>query len=188
MKVLTWWPSIAVTAALAASMTNSNDLVSTIAKRLGWPASQSYIKKHDLPGIHGCEIYYANDRRTFDGVNVGVARLQDDSLIVASEANALSDVFVKCVSSETPASTLAELLLRFSEYAGLVVLHDNSLLGGRLLLKQAGLDFSPPESVAQRGNRLIRFFALSTDGSVLFRVEGHINKQVSIKLERLANQ
>lgn len=188
MKVLTWCPALAVTAALGASMTNSNDLVNAIAKRLGWPASQSYIKKQDLHGLHACEIYFAHDMRSFGGGNVGVARLQDGSLVAASDANALNNVFAKCASSDTPADTLAELLVHFSEYAGLVVLHDNSLLGARLLLKQAGLEFSAPKTVVHGDKRVVSFFALSLDGSALVRVEGHLDKPVTIKVEQLASQ
>jgi hypothetical protein len=186
MKFSTLWAAIALAAATGVSaMGASNDVVSTIAKRLNWPVNKSSIRQMKLDGLENCEIYDAYDERVLDGASVGVARLKDGSLILGSEANALSNVFAKCISPATPAGTLATLLTSFSRYAGLRVLHDNSLGVARALLKQAGQDFVAPEIVAGQGGRVVRFFALSTDGSVLYRVEGHIGSQVTVNVERL---
>jgi hypothetical protein len=138
-----------------------------------------------LDGVDACEIYDAYDKRVLDGASVGVARLKDGSLIVGSDANALNDVFARCVSPAAPAGTLAQLLVSFSRYAGLRVLHDNSLGVARSLLDKAGQKFAAPEIVAERGGRLVRFLALSVDGSMIYRVEGHVGSEVSLKVQRL---
>lgn len=138
-----------------------------------------------LDGLNACKIYDAYDKRVLDGASIGVARLKDGSLIVGSETNALRDVFAKCVSPATPAGTLATLLVGFSRYAGLRVLHDNSLGVARALLEEAGQKFAAPEIVTNRGGRVVRFLALSVDGSMIFRVEGHVGKTVSVKAEQL---
>jgi hypothetical protein len=160
-------------------------VVNAIAERLNWPVNKSSIRQLKLDGLEGCEIYDAYDKRVLDGASVGVARLKDGSLILGSEANALSNVFAKCTSPATPAGTLASLLISFSRYAGLRVLHDNSLGVARALLRKAGQDFVAPEIVAGQGGQVVRFLALSIDGSVLYRVDGHIGNRVTVKVERL---
>ena len=136
-------------------------------------------------GLEDCEIYDAYDKRVFDGASVGIARLKDGSLLLGSEANSLNNVFARCISPGTPAGTLATLLVTFSRYAGLRVLHDSSLGVARALLEKAGQEFVSPEIVASQGGRVVRFLALSTDGSALYRVEGHIGNQVAVNAERL---
>jgi hypothetical protein len=166
-------------------MGENYDVTAAVAEKLNWPVSESSVRQLQLAGLDGCEIYDAYDKRILDGASVGVARLADGSLIIGSEANALSDVFAKCVSPATPAGTLATLLVSFSRHASLHVLHDNSLRVAQTLLKKAGRDFAPPETFVHRDERVVRFLALSLDGSALYQVEGHIGQRVTVRAERL---
>jgi len=185
VKFSTLWAAIALAAAMGSSVVGeSNDGINAIAKRLNWPVNKSSIRQLKLDGVEGCEIYEAYDKRVLDGASVGVARLKDGSLITGSEANAFSNVFTKCVSPTTPAGTLATLVVSFSRYAGLRVLHDNSLGVARALLRKAGRDFAAPETFINQGERVVRFLALSSDGSALYRVEAHIGTQLSVQAER----
>jgi hypothetical protein len=166
-------------------MGETNDVAATIADRMKWPVKESSVRRLNLDGLVECAIYDAYDTRVFDAASVGVARLKDGSLIVGTEAGALNDVFAKCVSPDTPAGTLATLLVMFSRYAGLRVLHDNSLGLARALLEKAGQDFAAPETFVDPRGRVVRFLALSLGGSALYRVEGHIGRGVTIDVERL---
>jgi hypothetical protein len=82
---------------------------------------------------------------------------KDGSLIVGSEAERLERALRKVRFADRPAGTLAQLLVSFSPYAGMRVLHDNSLGVARSLLDKAGQKFAAPEIVADQGGRLVRF-------------------------------
>lgn len=183
------WLAVMLAIGMDTSATaGGDDLASTIAQRLHWPPNRSSIQVFKWEGLDGCAIYDAHDQRVIDAAGVYVARLRDGSLIFSSEAKALDKVFTSCVSSATPAATLANLMAGFSRYAGMVVLveDDSPSIGGDLL-KKAGREFAAPEISVEQGARLVKFYALSFDDSTLFEIKGRIGKQVTVKAKRLAD-
>jgi len=172
----------------ASAIACGDDLASTIAQRLHLPPNRSYIQEFKWEGLEGCAIYNTHDQRVLDAAGVYVARLRDGSLIFSSEAKALDKVFTSCVSSATPAATLANLMAGFSRYAGMVVLVEDDLPSiGDDLLKKAGRKFAAPGISVEHGARLVKFYALSIDGSTLFEIKGRIGKKVTVKAMRLAD-
>lgn len=168
-------------------MVNGGDLTSTIAQKLHWPIDKTSIGEEKLEGLVGCQIYGAIDTRVHNMTGESVARLKDGSLIFSSEPHALDEVFARCTSAATPPGTLAKLMVNFSRYAGLRVLEDDSLIVAQDLLKKAGREFTAPGIVAGQGERVVRFMALSPDGSTLLELKGRIGKQVSVEAQRVAN-
>jgi hypothetical protein len=164
------------------------DVVTAISRRLNWPVNDSSIRRLELNGLRSCRIYDAYFKRVLDGTSVGVAMSRDGKLIVSSEKNALNDVFATCVSPATPAGTLATLLVAFSRFADLRVLHDNRLGAAQDLLRKAHQDFAPPQIFLDRDLRVVRFLALSMNGSALYRVDGRIGRNVSVTAELLSGQ
>jgi hypothetical protein len=162
------------------------DIAAAIANRLNWPLLDAIIRQRPLNGLRNCEIYDAYDRRILDGASVGVARLSGGDLIVGTEPGALEAVFSGCVSAWTPAGALAELLVRFSDYAAMRVLHDASVPFAQTRLDEAGRTFAPPEAIRDQHGLVVRFLALSMRGVRLYCVEGRVtNGEVSVSAERL---
>lgn len=123
-----------------------------------------------------------------DAAAVHVARLKDGRLIFSLEPRALDKVFAQCVSPAAPAATLARLVASFSEHSGLdVLVADDSPSLGSHLLKKAGRPFAPPEISVDQGTRVIQFYALSSDGSVLYELKGRIGNQVAVEAQELAS-
>lgn len=178
--------AITLTAMGASTMAEGNDVASAITQRLHWPL-RSDIREVSWKGLEGCFIYSAYDRRAHDAAGVIVAKLRDGSLIFSSDPNALNKVFSSCLSPSAPATTLAKLMLGFSRNAGMVVLAEgNSPLVAINLLKKAGREFTVPEISVEGEARVIKFFALSPDGSTLFEVKGRIGNPISVEAKRLA--
>ena len=167
-------------------MAEGEDIASLIASRLNWPAG--VVRPATLDGLHGCNIYDAYDRRVLDGASVAIARLSDGGLIASTDPQAVQTVLSRCTLASTPGATLAELLARFSQNPGpLRVLHNNSDVTARILLRRSGQTFAPPKAVRNRNVLRIRFLGLSEDGSDLYRVLGRATRDgVSIQAERLA--
>jgi hypothetical protein len=169
-------------------MAGGEDIASQIASRLNWPSSAGVVRPATLDGLHGCNIYDAYDRRVLDGASVAIARLSDGGLIASTDPQAVQTVLSRCTLASTPGATLAELLARFSQNPGpLRVLHNNSDVTARILLRRSGQTFAPPKAVRDRKVLRIRFLGLSEDGTDLYRVEGRVTHDgVSIQAERLA--
>lgn len=178
-------------AAGAATWAASNDSSEiahrrAIAHRLGWPFDKTYFGEEKLDGLLGCKIYGVIDTRVDDGVGLVVAILKDGSSIVSSEPQAMDQVFARCISPEAPARTLARLMTDFSRYSGLRVLEDDSLTVVDDLLKKAGRQFAAPGIVAAEGTKVVRFMALSGDGSTLYELKGRIGKPLAVEAQELA--
>jgi hypothetical protein len=169
-------------------MAENEDVATRIASRLSWPLSATMVRKAELDGLRGCEVYDAYDRRVLDGAGIAVARLSDGGLIARTDSGALDAVFSRCLAAGAPVATEAEMVARFSSNPGpLRVLHDDSLVTAQVLLRDAGQRFTPPEAVTEQGTRLIRFLAITETGTALFRIIGHVSGgKVAVEAEMLA--
>ncbi|MBV9562061.1 MAG: hypothetical protein JOY90_16690 [Bradyrhizobium sp.] len=169
-------------------MAEGEDVATRIASRLSWPKSTTVVRKAELVGLRGCEVYDAYDRRVLDGAGVAVAWMSDGGLVARTDPGALDTVFSHCLQPSAPAATQAEIVARFAPNPGpLRVLHDDGLVAAQILLRNAGQRFRPPEAVTEQGTRLIRFLAITETGTALFRILGHVTgDKVTVEAEMLS--
>jgi hypothetical protein len=165
-----------------------NNLNLRIAWRLGVPATSLQVSRMPLEGLRGCEIYDVLDGHVIDELSVGVARLEDGSLIIGHDKSTLENVFSHCVDENTPAKTLGYLVGYFSEYVGWYPAYDG---GGytQQLLQIAGMKYIPPEVVQSQDERILRYLSLGHDGHELMRIEARIQgKTITLKGKLLAKR